>query len=42
MQRGNFGTLKEFARHIAELEKSYTERLFHALYKECWQHSSLV
>ena len=33
MQRSDFGTLQEFAQYIARLEKSYTEELFHALYR---------
>ncbi len=33
MQRTDFGTVREFAEYIAQLEKEYTERLFHALYK---------
>lgn len=33
MQRSDFGTLQEFAQYIARLEKNYTERLFHALYR---------
>jgi hypothetical protein len=33
MRREDFETLQEFAQHIAELEKSYTEKIFHALYK---------
>ncbi|MBL7065870.1 MAG: BglI family type II restriction endonuclease [Anaerolineae bacterium] len=33
MQRSDFTTIQEFAEYIAQLEKDYTERLFHALYK---------
>ena len=33
MQRSDFSTIQEFAEYIARLEKEYTERLFHALYK---------
>jgi len=33
MQRSDFGTPQEFAQHIAWLERTYTERLFHAPYK---------
>jgi len=33
MQRSDFGTLHEFAQYIAHLEENYTERLFHALYR---------
>ncbi len=33
MQRSDFGELSELAQYIAQLEMSYTERLFHALYK---------
>jgi hypothetical protein len=33
MQRRDFGTLQELAQYIAHLERNYTDRLFHALYK---------
>jgi hypothetical protein len=33
MRRGDFAALQELAEYITQLEKSYTERLFHALYK---------
>jgi hypothetical protein len=33
MQRERFSDIQEFARHIAGLEQSYADRLFHALYK---------
>lgn len=33
MQRSDFDTLQEFARYIVGLEKDYTDRLFHILYK---------
>lgn len=33
MRRSDFATLQELAEYITQLEKSYTERLFHALYK---------
>ncbi len=33
MQRSDFGTLQEFAQYIAQLERDYTDKLFHALYK---------
>lgn|GEM_PF-1357939 len=33
MQRGDFSTLEELAQFIIQLERNYTDRLFHALYK---------
>ncbi len=33
MQRRDLSTLEEFAQYIAQLERDYTARLFHALYK---------
>lgn len=33
MQRSDFRTLLEFAQYITRLEEDYTEKLFHALYK---------
>ena len=33
MRREDFSTIQEFAGYVAQLEQSYTERLFHALYK---------
>jgi|DewCreStandDraft_2_1066082.scaffolds.fasta_scaffold02399_3 hypothetical protein len=33
MQRGDFGTLQELAQYIVQLERGYTEKIFHALYK---------
>lgn len=33
MQRGDFKTVEELGQHISGLERTYTERLFYALYK---------
>jgi len=33
VQRNDFSTLEELGAYITQLEKSYTERLFYALYK---------
>jgi len=33
MQRDDFSTLQELAQYIAQVERGYTEKIFHALYK---------